>query len=246
MSASASASALPVGARFPPAVDPPPCPERVRAALCQQAVTGDKAADTDAMRAAVLAAGRAGAQLVVLPECWNCPYSNASFGAYAEPRDGPSAAALSAAARDAGVVLVGGSIPERDGGALFNTCLVYGPDGQLLGFHRKLHLFDVDIPGGITFRESETLTAGDAVTVVDTAVGRLGVGVCFDLRFGEAAALAAARGAHALVFPGALVATGGRRRGRASQDGSGHGAGGLRGVPAAPLQPASTQALSIP
>jgi omega-amidase len=120
------------------------------------------------------------------------------------------------------VVLVGGSLPERDAaGRLFNTCLVFDAAGRVLAKHRKartqrvcaapcrnrhtlharahaslvarllrckqVHLFDIDIPGGITFRESDTLSPGDSATVVDTAVGRLGIGastvlVCRRLR----------------------------------------------------------------
>lgn len=81
---------------------------------------------------------------------WNCPYSNDSFPIYAEDvdaGDSPSAHMLSTAAAEHGVVLVGGSIPERSAGRLFNTCLIYGTDGRLLGRHRKVHLFDIDIPG---------------------------------------------------------------------------------------------------
>ena len=117
----------------------------------------------------------------------------------------PSAAALSAAAREARVVLVGGSIPERDArGRLFNTCLVFDERGAVLAAHRKLHLFDMDIPGGITFRECDTLSPGADCTVVDTSVCRLGVGICFDIRFPEYAMVAANRGAQALVYPGAF------------------------------------------
>jgi apolipoprotein N-acyltransferase len=85
-------------------------------------------------------AAAAGAQLVVLPEMWNCPYANESFPVYAEDVDGgasPSANALARAAADAAVTLVGGSIPERSGGRLYNTCLVYSPAGRLLAKHRK-------------------------------------------------------------------------------------------------------------
>jgi hypothetical protein len=105
-------------------------------------VTSDKAANIAAARAAVAGAAAAGARLVVLPEMWNCPYSNDSFPPYAEdfsaaPSGGaPSFAALSEAAASAGVTLVGGSVPERDGGKLYNTCCVFGPDGKLLAKHR--------------------------------------------------------------------------------------------------------------
>lgn len=84
-------------------------------------------------------AARNGAQLVVLPEMWNCPYSNDSFPVYAEDLEAgpsPSTSMLSAAAREARVTLVGGSVPEVSAGKLYNTCCVYGPDGQLLAKHR--------------------------------------------------------------------------------------------------------------
>ncbi len=67
----------------------------------------------------------------------------------------------------------------------------------------QVHLFDIDIPGGITFRESDTLAPGGAGTVVDTDAGRLGIGICYDIRFPELAMLYADRGAQLLVYPGA-------------------------------------------
>ena len=74
---------------------------------------------------------------MVLPEMWNCPYSNDSFPTYAEDfSDSPSISALAAAAKAAGVVVVGGSVPERLDGKLFNTCCVFDVDGSLLGKHR--------------------------------------------------------------------------------------------------------------
>ena len=86
-------------------------------------------------------ASSSGASLVVLPEMWNCPYSNDSFPSYAEDIDAgasPSAAALAEAARGHAVTLVGGSIPERSDGKLYNTCLVYSKEGELLAKHRKV------------------------------------------------------------------------------------------------------------
>ncbi|MBA0578061.1 hypothetical protein Gorai_020363 [Gossypium raimondii] len=95
------------------------------------------------------------------------------------------------------ITIVGGSIPERCGDKLYNTCCVFGTDGKLKAKHRKIHLFDIDIPGKITFMESKTLTAGETPTVVDTVhadVGRIGIGICYDIRFTELAMIYAARG----------------------------------------------------
>jgi omega-amidase len=223
------------GARVPsPRRDPRLAthPGKVKVALCQLSVGDDKSKNIDAMVAAVRAAARDGAALVVLPEMWNCPYANASFPTYAEVIDpttrwgpavctdetgpandassvvdSPSVAALAAVARETGVVLVGGSIPERDAddtNLLYNACCVFDGDRGLIAKHRKTHLFDLDIPGEISFRESDTLAAGAELTVADTAIGRIGVGICFDMRFPELAAVCASRGASMLVYPGAF------------------------------------------
>ncbi|RWW85701.1 hypothetical protein BHE74_00005588 [Ensete ventricosum] len=154
-------------------------------------------------------------QLPTPPEIWNSPYSNDSFPVYAEDIEAggdaaPSFSMLSEAARSLQITIVGGSIPERSGDRLYNTCCVFGTDGNLKGKHRKIHLFDIDIPGKITFKESKTLTAGERPTVVDTDVGRIGIGICYDIRFQELAMLYAARGplrAHLLCYPGAFNMT---------------------------------------
>lgn len=182
----------------------------MKLALCQLSVTEDKQRNIQTARRAVEDAVAGGAELVALPEMWNCPYSNDSFPTYAEDVSSnyaPSFSFLSATAREHGIVLVGGSIPEKSDGKLYNTSFVFGRDGRLLGRHRKVHLFDIDIPGKITFKESDTLTPGGQITVVDTEVGRIGVGICYDIRFPELAALCAARGAQILIYPGAFNMT---------------------------------------
>lgn len=127
---------------------------QVKIALCQLRVTADKPSNIAAAAAAVAAAAAEGAALVVLPEMWNCPYSNDSFPAYAEdfadaPSGGaPSFLALSAAAAASGVTLVGGSVPEREEGKLYNTCCVFGPDGALLAKHRRARARVRAWPGG--------------------------------------------------------------------------------------------------
>ncbi|KAK9903935.1 hypothetical protein WJX75_000890 [Coccomyxa subellipsoidea] len=189
---------------------PTPEPKKVKIALCQLATTANKDENIKTATSAIKEAAAAGASLVVLPEMWNCPYSNDSFPTYAEDIDGgasPSADALAAAAAANAVTLVGGSIPERSEDRLYNTCLVFSREGALLAKHRKVHLFDIDIPGGVTFKESDTLTAGEAITVVDTEAGRLGIAICYDIRFPELAQIYAQRGAQLIVYPGAFNTT---------------------------------------
>lgn len=201
-------------ARLPPAVPPPSPPHggKFKIALCQLKVTADKEQNIAHARQEIESAADHGAKLIVLPEMWNCPYANASFPVYAEEisaggKTSPSAAMLSEVAKSKGVTIVGGSIPERSNDFLFNTCCIFGTDGELKGKHRKMHLFDIDIPGKITFKESDTLTPGADLTVVDTDVGRIGVGICYDIRFEELAMLYAARGAHMICYPGAFNMT---------------------------------------
>lgn len=196
--------------------------ESVRIGLCQVEVGEDKEANLIGAEEAVREAHRQGAELVMLPECFNCPYDVLAFGPYAEevpgvgagagdadPERSPTFLRMSALAAELGVYLVGGSVPERgEGGALFNTSVVYGPGGGVVAKHRKAHLFDIDVPGQITFRESDTLTAGGGLTVFDAGrFGRMALGICYDMRFPELAAACAAEGARVLLYPGAFNTT---------------------------------------
>ncbi|CAK9177103.1 unnamed protein product [Ilex paraguariensis] len=208
-----SSSFKPEESRVPPALPLPTPPlTKFKIALCQLSVTADKERNIAHARKAIEEAAEKGAQLVLLPEIWNSPYSNDSFPVYAEDIDvggdaSPSASMLSELAGTLQITIVGGSIPERSGDRLYNTCCVFGTDGKLKAKHRKIHLFDIDIPGNITFKESKTLTAGETATIVDTDVGRIGIGICYDIRFQELAAIYAARGAHLLCYPGAFNMT---------------------------------------
>lgn len=190
----------------------------LKLASIQLASGADKAANLRHAASRVAEAAASGARLCVLPECFNSPYGTDYFPQYAETLlpspptqdQSPSYHALSRMAADSGVYLVGGSIPELnpDTGKYHNTTLVFGPEGTLLATHRKVHLFDIDIPGKITFRESDVLTAGDDVTIVDLpGYGRIGVAICYDVRFPELATIAARRGAFALIYPGAFNLT---------------------------------------
>ncbi|KAI0540442.1 carbon-nitrogen hydrolase [Xylaria digitata] len=205
------------------ATSTPPSPvlkKPLKLACVQLASGADKAANLSHARDKVLEAAQAGANLVVLPECFNSPYGCDYFPSYAEAllpsppsrEQSPSFHALSSIAAEAKVFLVGGSIPEiegtEDARKYYNTSLIFGPDGALLATHRKVHLFDIDIPGKITFRESDVLTAGDKLTLVDLpGYGRIAVAICYDVRFPELAMIAARQGAFALIYPGAFNLT---------------------------------------
>ncbi|MFH0516156.1 nitrilase-related carbon-nitrogen hydrolase [Streptomyces sp. M41] len=143
-----------------------------------------------------------GADLVVLPELWPTGYfAFDDYARTAEPLDGPTVRTLSEAARTAGVLLHAGSVVERGpDGRLFNTSLLFGPDGSLLNAYRKFHLF------GHRSRETALLSPGDTLLAQDTAVGRVGLAACYDLRFPELFRVLAQDGAEVFVVTAAWPA----------------------------------------
>jgi predicted amidohydrolase len=169
--------------------------------LCQFSSSFDKAVSRAKAGDFVRRAAADGAAVVALPEMWNCPYENRYFREYAEPADGETVEFMAKLAAECGVYLVGGSIPELDGDKLRNTSFIFSADGSLLGRFSKMHMFDVDIEGGVTFKESATLTAGTSLTVVDTEFGKIGVAICYDARFPEMFRIMADAGAHLVVMP---------------------------------------------
>ncbi|KAK5781419.1 hypothetical protein RI543_001262 [Arxiozyma heterogenica] len=151
-------------------------------------------------------------KIVVLPECFNSPYSVTKFREYAEVIDNKAKSQsidfLSKIALKYGIILVGGSIPEIDPqtNKIYNTSPIFNSKGDLIDIHRKVHLFDVDIPNGITFKESETLSPGNKLTTVNTPYGNVGIGICYDMRFPELTTISARKpnNAFAMVFPSAF------------------------------------------
>ena len=153
-----------------------------------------------------LVSGR-GVDLVTLPEIWNGPYQQDLFPSFAEPRFGPSWRFLSELASEYGIWLSGGSIAECEDGKVYNTAYVFDRSGREVARHRKLHLFNINIPGGQHFMESETLTAGDEVTVFDTEFCKMGLCICYDARFPELFRLMVDRGAKLVLVPAAFNMT---------------------------------------
>ncbi|KAG3271610.1 omega-amidase NIT2 [Ictidomys tridecemlineatus] len=178
-----------------------------RLALIQLQVSSIKSDNVNRACSLVREAAKQGAKIVSLPECFNSPYGTKYFPEYAEKIPGESTQKLSEVAKECRIYLIGGSIPEEDAGKLYNTCAVFGPDGTLLVKHRKIHLFDIDVPGKITFQESKTLSPGDNFSTFDTPYCRVGLGICYDIRFAELAQVYAQRGCQLLVYPGAFNLT---------------------------------------
>lgn len=114
----------------------------------QLMVGRDKAENLRRACVLIRRAAEQGAQLVMLPEMFCCPYENEMFRPNSEEQGGPAQQALSALSRELGIWIVGGTIPEREGERLYNTCYVYDDQGRQAARHRKIHLFDVNVEGG--------------------------------------------------------------------------------------------------
>lgn len=145
--------------------------------------------------------------LVTLGEMFQCPYVTKNFPLYAEEEGGDTWQRLSQLAAKHQVYLSAGTVPELDGGKVYNTAYVFDRQGRQIAKHRKVHLFDIDVEGGQSFRESDTLSAGNQVTVFDTEFGKIGICVCFDFRFPELGRLMALKGAKLILVPAAFNMT---------------------------------------
>lgn len=175
----------------------------MKVSLIQMNVSADKAANTEHARELVRSCR--GADVIILPEMFCCPYEAASFVENAEPEGGAVTRMLAAAAAQAGAYLIGGSMPERDNGRIYNTCFVYDPEGRLAAKHRKAHMFDIDVEGGQRFFESDTLSPGGRATAFKTPWGVFGLCICFDIRFAEF--VGSMRGMDFLAVPAAFNMT---------------------------------------
>lgn len=145
----------------------------------------------------------------ILQECFNSPYGGKYFPDYCEVLpESESYIALRDAAKENKVYLVGGSIPEKEGDNLYNTSLVFSPEGELLTKFRKIHLFDIDVPGKIYFKESDTLSPGNVLATFDTPFCKIGIIICYDIRFPELSQiLALDHGCKMIVVPAAFNMT---------------------------------------
>lgn len=176
-----------------------------RVALCQMRVCDDKEKNLNRAINMVSAAKDGKADIAVLPEMFLCPYDSKLFRAYAEEiPSGPSARALAAVAKEQEIFLFAGSMPEFKNNKIYNTAAVFNQTGELVGLHQKMHLYDIDAPGEIVFRESDSLTAGGGITIVETPFIKAGVEICYDMRFPELSRILALGGAGMIIVPAAF------------------------------------------
>lgn len=154
------------------------------------------------------------ADVVVLPEMFSCPYKASNFPIFAQEDFGSNWKILSEAAKKNKIYLVAGSMPEREkcnGGKdkIYNTSYVFNRNGEQIAKHRKMHLFDCDLPS-VSFHESDTLSAGNEITTFETEFGTFGLMICFDIRFPELSRLMMEKGAKFVIVPAAFNMTSGK------------------------------------
>ena len=180
---------------------------------CVQLTSGpEKAANLEKAEKLVARAASTGADVVVLPEKWNAIGEADTLWAAAEALDGgETVEAMAGWARGHGITLVGGSIAElREGHEkLSNTSIAFGPDGEVLGVYRKIHLFDVEVEG-LVYRESEAEEPGEEAVVVRGDGWPIGLSVCYDIRFPELYRILALEGAELVTVPAAFTVPTGR------------------------------------
>jgi predicted amidohydrolase len=181
--------------------------DRLRVACVQINSSPSKAENLERMEPLVARAAATGADLVLLPEKWNGLGNHEILLDVAEPLEGgETVEAMSGWARTHGITLVGGSIVERREGRdkLSNTCAVFDPEGELAAVYRKIHMFDVEV-GGVVYRESDSEEPGDGLMSCEVEGWKLGLTVCYDLRFPELYRILAVEGAELVTVPAAFT-----------------------------------------
>ena len=186
----------------------------IKIALCQMNVVDNKEKNIEKAIQMIKESKNQGADLAVLPEMFNCPYENEKFIEYAEILESSiTLKEIANIAKEENIHVLAGSIPElerddeNDTDSIYNTAVFFDNNGKQLGKHRKMHLFDIDVKGKIYFKESDTLSAGNDFTIINTDLARIGIGICYDIRFVELSRIMALNGAEILIFPGAFNLT---------------------------------------
>ena len=177
---------------------------RVRVALCQTNCGEDVAFNWEQVFGLLERAAAGDADLIALPEVWPRQGSAGQIREAAEPIPGPGIDRLAEFAARHHVWVHGGSVLELDDDRVFNTSVLFDREGALVATYRKIHLFDADPPAAVPSRESAVFSAGDQVVTAETEFGRIGLSICYDLRFPELYRSLAVQGATILFVPAAF------------------------------------------
>lgn len=182
------------------------------AAVVQLTSTSDADRNQDEAERLIRRAASYGARLVATPENTEFLGPHEQKVARAEPIEGAVGARFGALARELGIHLLLGSFAERaaERTRCYNTSVLFAPDGHVLAAYRKIHLFDVDVNADVSFLESRTVVPGTDVVSKETALGHIGMSVCYDLRFPELYRALRDRGAELLTVPSAFTLTTGK------------------------------------
>ncbi len=180
----------------------------MKIALLQMNVVEDTATNIKHAHRLAIKASNNDVDLIVLPEIFTCEYQAANFPKYSFDRLSDHYLAIQNIAVDTEKYLIAGSVPEKGlNGDTYNTSFVFDPSGKEIAFHRKTHLFDIDVKGGQYFKESDTLTAGNKPTIFETPFGKIGLMICYDIRFPEFSRMLVDEGAELIVVPAAFNMT---------------------------------------
>jgi len=180
-------------------------------AAIQMCSGADKAQNVETASRLVRDAAKSGAKFIGLPENFAWMGPEPERAANAETLEGTTLKSMSALAAELSITLLAGSILESGapGDRCFNTSVLFGPDGKRIAVYRKIHLFDVEVGDGQTYRESAAVAPGTEVVVAETALGKVGLSVCYDVRFPELYRAQSSQGAVLLTVPAAFtLATG--------------------------------------
>ncbi|MFD1880198.1 carbon-nitrogen hydrolase family protein [Paracoccus pacificus] len=180
----------------------------MKVSLIQMNSQADKAGNVDeAERLIRQAVTDESPDLVVLPEYFAFlgEVRDDIHGSGESVEDGPIVTRFAALAKELGVTIHAGSIVEKSGNAHYNTTVVFGPDGAQIARYRKMHLFDIDAPGGTSYRESDTISRGEEVVTYKVGDTNVGCAICYDVRFPELFRALRDKGAEVIVLPAAFT-----------------------------------------
>jgi omega-amidase len=179
----------------------------IQCAICQLKITDSKEINLEKAENMLRTAAKNNIDIAILPEIFNSPYDTSLFKQYSETYPGETTDMLSAVSKELGIYIIGGSICEKDGDFYYNTSYSFDRCGNLIGKHRKIHLFDIDIKEKIKFKESDVLSCGNKSTVFNTEFCKIGVLICYDMRFPELTKKMVNEGAKIIVSPASFNMT---------------------------------------